>query len=403
MSLVPCFPAQMAVQEDPARRNSGMIVRVANSRPIVHVINGLYRGGAERTLVQVLLRSTREGARRHVVVTLLEGGDYASVLREAGIEVLSLGMTRGRPSIGALRDLTVLMRQLRPAMVMTWLYQADLLGTVANCLAGRCPVVWNLRCSDMDWSRYGRGTRVSAQILARISRFPAGVAANSVAGRRAHQAMGYRPRRWFYLPNGVDLELWHPDARDRADVRTNLGFGPDDIVLVMTARDDPKKDYPGLLEALRRVMPRYPHVRCVLIGRGTEHFDGGAGLNGRLVPLGERPDVPRLLRGCDIGVMSSGFGEGFPNAVAESMATGLPCVVTDVGDAARLVGRTGRIVPPRDPDALANAITSMLDMSPDRRRALGAQAIRRIHKRWSVDRAVRRYQRLWGAVIAGRV
>jgi glycosyltransferase involved in cell wall biosynthesis len=251
-----------------------------------------------------------------------------------------------------------------------------------------------VRCSDVDFSQYARSTRLIVGWLARLSSRPWAVATNSRAGRRAHELLGYTPRRWVYLPNGVDTEEWRPDPGDAAGVRRELGLSPDEIVFAHVARVDPMKDHATFLGALPRVLQRNPNARFVLIGRGTESLSLPAGSEGRVLRLGERRDVPRLLRGFDVFVLSS-VSEGFPNVVVESMATGLPCVVTDVGDAAELVRNAGIIVSPSDSAALAEAICSLLAEGGEAIKRLGNEARARVRSNWSLERSIQAYFELW--------
>ena len=132
------------------------------------------------------------------------------------------------------------------------------------------------------------------------------------------------------------------------------------------------------------------NTQILAAGAGTETLPERPGL----LRLGRRADVPRLYAACDLVVSSSAFGEGFSNALAEGMAAGLPAVATDVGDARRIVGETGRTVPPRDPEALARAVRDLLALPPDDRAAVAADARRRIVTHFSLDRSVAAFDAL---------
>src|SRR5262249_20308544 len=116
-----------------------------------------------------------------------------------------------------------------------------------------------------------------------------------------------------------------------------------------------------------------------------------AGLGDAVRLVGERRDIPALLAACDVAALSSAFGEGCPNVVGEAMACGVPIVVTDVGDTREMVGRFGRVVPRREPEALAAALVEMLRLAPEERRALGAGARQRIVTDYGLEHIARRY------------
>ena len=364
---------------------------------ILHLITGLGSGGAERMLTRIATHDFG-GETRQVVVSLIDDNVHAGTLRDAGVEVHSMGMRRGRPDWGQVPQLAKLIRRLRPDLIMTWLYHADLMGTLAAPLSGSPAVVWCLRCSNLDLKRHPRLTRWTVASLARLSRLPAAVAYNSEAGRVSHADLGYKPRRWVYLPNGFDVNEWRPDEDDRKAVRHELGFHDDHKVVGLVARIDPEKDHVTFLAAAARVATVSPNIRFVLIGRGTDTLKMPEELNGRMTALGERSDIARLLRGFDIATLCS-HSEGFPNAVGEAMATALPCIVTDVGDTAKIVGETGIVVPPRDSTALASAIEVMVADGQEAWKRRGRAARDRIEKNWSIETTAQLYQELWRDVL----
>jgi glycosyltransferase involved in cell wall biosynthesis len=359
----------------------------------MHVITSLDAGGAEAQLAAVLRHLKAQG-QDNIAVSLIRGGVVAERLRAEGVAVFDLGMGRGRPSLRGLLGLIRLIRKHRPDIVQSWMYHADLLAGLALKLSGHrrhTPLIWGVRCSDMDMRRYGRGFRRVVRLCARLSRLPDVVVANSEAGRAVHRRLGYRPRRFEVIDNGIDSTRYQPDPPARAQVRAELGIDPDVFVVAHVARLDPMKDHETLLAALQRLS----EVEALLIGLGTESLPSRPGLH----RLGRRDDVPRLLAAADLIVSSSAFGEGFSNAIAEGMAAGLPAVATDVGDAGRIVADTGCIVPPSDPIALAEAIGALASESGAARSARQARARERIEQHFSVARAAEAFARLYAAVV----
>ena len=363
---------------------------------VVHVIVSLVHGGAERTLTRVVPDGGRDvDGTRHIVVTLRDGGAFRPELDARGVGVISLGMRPGPSALLGWWRLVKVLRGCRPELVLTWLYHADLLGTLAAPFAGSPRLVWNLRGTAKLAAGSPWHTRATVRLLALLSRRPWAVAANSRAGRRDHEAIGYRPRRWCYLPNGFDTDVWRAAAQDRVAVRTELGLADDEVTVVMVARTHHQKDHPTLLAAWRQVNAACPDpARLVLVGAGTEELTAASPPEDRILALGSREDVPRLLRGCDLVVLSSAYGEGLPNVIGEAMATGLPAVVTDVGDAARLVDDTGWVVPPGDPDALAAALQAAITLSESARIRQGERARQVIEDRWSLEASRQAYRRL---------
>ena len=358
----------------------------------MHVITGLDTGGAE-TQLALLAEARKAAGAEDMVVSMIPGGALRARLEKAGVAVCDLGMRRGRPSLAGLLRLRALIRRTKPAIVQSWMYHADLLAAFAVRFSGRrseTPLIWGIRCSDMKLADYGRGFRWTVRLCARYSHLADMVVANSEAGWRAHQDLGYRPRRSRVIDNGIDTARYRPDAAEGAAVRTELGIDPDVPLVAHVARVDPMKDHQTLLSAMRDVAD----VELLLIGLGTEALAARPGWHG----LGRRADVARLLSACDLIVSSSAYGEGFSNALAEGMASGLPAVATDVGDAARIVGDCGRIVPPRDAKALAKAIHELAFEPEALRTKRRRDARRAIEDRFSVAANLAAFERVYAAL-----
>lgn len=375
---------------------------------VVHLITTLGQGGAERVLSQVVPRPGEHSDERHVVVSLVDGGMFADELIAAGIEVRGLGMRPGRDVVRGTLRLARTLRELRPEMVISWMYHASLLDLLARPFAGpgrRARMVWMVRGSLHTGLGRDSGlplhTRATVRLLSRRSRRPEAIVTNSRSGRSHHGRAGYRPRRWVLLPNGCDIERFRPDASDRAGVRAELGIPSDALVAITVARVHPQKDHPTLLAALHSVRATHPELECVLVGTGTEALTSRSPEALRVHGLGERTDVARLLRAADL-VISSSLTEGLPNALLEAMASGVVPVATDVGDCRRVIGATGSVVDPGDPAALATAIGRLLAIAADARAVLGARARERVTEHFAIGTARLDYRALWDRDAASR-
>lgn len=369
---------------------------------VLHLITGLEIGGAERMLVR-LVQPNDSTSLRQSVVSLTDGGTLASEIVSAGVPLFSLGMRPGLPHPLALYRLVKLMRRLSPDVLQTWLYHADLVGLLATPFSGGVPLLWNIRCAELDPNDHSWLLQGLRRVLAAASSRPAIVVSNSIAGRRAHEAIGYRPRRWEIIPNGFDTEVFRPRAEAPATVRREIAVPPATRLVGMLARVHPMKDHKTFLRAAALVAAARDDVHFVLIGRDTDRdrllaeLARSLGLESRLHLLGERSDAPRLLAALDV-LVSSSYSEAFPNVIAEAMACGVPCVVTDVGDSAAIVADTGTVVPPRDPAMLAQGVLELLAMEPARLRALGLVARARVVAEYSLQRAVQRYETIYADV-----
>ena len=356
---------------------------------VMHVITDLDVGGAERMMSSYLM-SPRDAAPESVVVSLLPGGYFSDHLRRAGFRVIDLNMRRNTPSVASVFRLAMLIGREKPDVVQGWMYHADLLTSLALLLSGRVNrtrFYWGVRCSDMDTSKYGFALRLAIWACTWLSWLPDAVVANSFAGRRVHRELGYRARRFPVIPNGVDTDRFKPDEAARRRIRAELGIADGTPVVAMIARVDPMKDHATFLAALEEL----PGATAILAGKGTETLKHRSNVH----CLGVRDDVEQIYAASDIVVLSSAFGEGFPNVLVEGMACGLAPVATAVGDCAEIMGDIGRVVPPGEPADLANAIRDILADGDDAVRVLGRRSRQRIVEQFSLGRATLAFDRLY--------
>ncbi len=367
---------------------------------ILHLITDLDTGGAEVSLYRLLSGMDRSRFENQVV-SLIPPGPLGGKVAALGIPVRSLGLRPGHATPAALFRLAGWLRRDRPDILQTWLYHADLLGLLAARLA-RVPVVaWNLRNAELDMTRYRRLSGLVLRTCALLSGAVQVVVSNSQAGRDFHARIGYHPPRWEVIPNGIDTHLFQPDPQARLIVRGELALAPEALLVGQVARFDPMKNQAGFLQAAGALTRRGVRAHFVMAGEGVTPQNEALtalvereGLAGRVSLLGRLEQPQRLEAALDV-LSTASLAEGFPNVVAEAMACGVPCAVTAAGDSAFLVGETGRVVPPGDPDALASAWQDLLDAGPEARRRLGEAARRRIAEHFSLERTVAAYQELY--------
>ncbi|AHG91034.1 glycosyl transferase group 1 [Gemmatirosa kalamazoonensis] len=368
---------------------------------VCHVITGLETGGAERMLHKLATRLDPE--RFHtVVVSLRERAAMAEPLERAGAEVHAAGLSLARPSPRALARVGAMVRQARPHVVHGWMYHGNIAASLARMARfTRAPVLWNVRASIDGFATMKPATVAAVKLGARLSRHPRRIVYNSREGARQHEAIGYASGRATVIPNGFDCDAYAPQPAVGARVRAELGIPHDAIVLGQVARYDPMKNQEGLVHAAAALRAGRD-VHLLMAGRGVDARNERLaalvrelGLSDRVHLVGERGDVPALMAALDVLVSPSNCLEGFPNAVGEAMASAVPCVVTDVGDAAWIVDDTGMVVPPWQPEALADALRVMVALPAERRAALGAAARERVRAHFSLETVTAAYEELY--------
>lgn len=333
------------------------------------------------------------------VISLTTLAEIGHQIQAIGIPVETLGMQPGRlPNPITFARLVQRIKAVKPDVVHTWMYHADLIGGLAARIARVPAIAWNIRHSNLSPDQTKWSTRAVARLCAKTSHWiPDRIVCNSKTARDIHIGIGYDPKRFVILPNGFDLNCFYPDPLSRHAVRTELGI-PDHAPLIgLIARFDPQKNHQGFFEAAGQLHQQQPEVHFLLAGmdiddrnRAIQDWLQRYGVAEVTHLLGLRQDIPRLTAALDVA-SSSSYGEAFPNVIGEAMACGVPCVVTDVGDSAYIVGDTGRVVAPGDMNGMAAAWAQLLTLPESERRTLGERARARIAEHFSIDAVVKRY------------
>jgi len=369
---------------------------------VVHLITGLGPGGAENQLTQLVTLSDTTRF-KHVVISMQDKGRWGSKIEAQGIPVYTLDMKIRWIACIKLFRLLKILKQEKPDILQTWLYHADGIGLLMGKLLGIRRIIWNIRCANLDLKRYSRMTAYMIKLCCYLSGFPTAVIVNSKMGQKIHDSLGYRVKQWSWIPNGFHTERFKPDPNMRRMIRQSFQISEDHILIGMIARYDPMKDHASFLLAARSILNRFPNVRFMLVGWGVDATNTQLmqdikqqALEDSVFLLGVRTDIPALLTSLDLCVLSS-FAEGFPNVLGEAMATGVPCVATDVGDCHLIVGATGKIVQPSNVPALAGAVGELLELDTSTRRQLGDLARERIKTFYCISEVVRQYESLYEA------
>jgi glycosyltransferase involved in cell wall biosynthesis len=219
----------------------------------------------------------------------------------------------------------------------------------------------------VDLSRYGWLSRYAYRFECFLSRYPDLIIANSHAGRNYAIRHGF-PQNIEVIPNGVDADHFRPDFAAGQRIRRQWNIENNETLIGLVARLDPMKDHHTFLTAASLVVSKCSKARFLCVGSGPAGYSSIVrlaaqkyGLDDKVIWAGAQNDMRGIYNSLDVLVSSSSYGEGFSNAIGEAMACGIPCVVTDVGDSALIVGETGVVIPPLSPEAIADGIVTMIN------------------------------------------
>ena len=353
-----------------------------------------------------LLARTDKSRYHSSVISLTDKGALGEPLEAQGISVTALGTNMGMTFPFTLVRLIRRIRVLNPDLIQGWMSHGNIAAQFASIFAHRhVPVLWNIRQSIYSLKYERRMTASLIKMAGLLSYFPNVIVYNSVKSAEQHETLGYRRNRRMIIPNGFDIDIFKPDPNSANAVRQELNIPDDHFIIGMIGRFDPMKDHGTFLKAASLLLKRHSKIHFLLAGDQVDWRNetlrdaiSDLAISSKVCLLGERRDIPRLNAALGIA-SSSSYTESFPNVIGEAMSCGVPCVATDVGDSSWLIGETGRVVPPRDPGALAKAWIDLIEMGSTYRQSLGQAARQRIIDKFSLELIVHKYETLYEDLI----
>lgn len=366
---------------------------------IVHIITDLNVGGAEIMLLRLL--ELEAGGRNSVtVISLQDIGPVGKKIQALGIEVIPMNMFSAKDIPAVLFRLRSVLKSYAPDLVQTWLYHADLLGGLAARLAGVKAVVWGIHCSNVPLGN--KTTRWVMKLNSLLSGFvPDKIVTVAQLSKTNHTGHGYSPDKFVVIPNGFTASqgVEHCD-----DFRQRYQLPETALLIGVVGRYHPDKGQDVLLASLEKLRDDN-RWHCMMLGRGCDEANPELmqlierhGLQGRIRLLGEQDNVAHFMDHFDLFCLPS-RSEAFPMVLGEAMTRGRCCISTDVGDSKDLLSDTGLIVPPAEPELLADGLKKLLDMDADQRYSLGQRASGRIKSLYSIEQTAGRYQQLYSELV----
>lgn len=372
---------------------------------ILHIIISLDVGGAELMLSRLILEQKKASNNIHTVISLRGNGLIADRLKENGVRVISLRMTSMLKVPLIIFKLMMILREIKPNVVQTWMYHADLIGGISAKLAGISNVIWGVRTTEVALD--GKpGIKLIQKVNAFLSKFiPKYIVCAANASLASHTAIGYDSTKMLVIPNGFDIEKFQFNLEKRTQIRSHFKIDDSNLVIGSVGRFHTDKDQKNFIEAALSLCESYPNLRFMMVGRNVdftnpEIFDwiGSSTYKDRFILCGQRSDVVDCMSAMDVFCLHSKT-EGFPNVLGEAMTLGLPCISTNVGDAKVLLGDTGFLVESANTSELALAMKNMVDLQTDERFKLGSKAKSRILENFTMAKCNDQFQNLYEKIL----
>jgi glycosyltransferase involved in cell wall biosynthesis len=373
-----------------------------SSIKILHIISGLRSGGAENILYS-LCQHDKEY--RHVIISLTDFQDSGMIHNKENVSVHKLNFSDRKTNLFELFKLYKHIRQIKPDIVQTWMIHADTIGGIVARLAGVKNIFWSVHYTNLVKGKSKKSTILLTKINAFLSNFiPKKIIYCAEKSREVQESLGFKKTKGMVVQNGYDVECFTQNTSLGSKFRNELDIHSEAFVIGHVGSYHPLKDQANLIEALTLLDQRGFNFYAVFAGVNLDNNNTSLvslikdkGLSNRVHLLGRRNDIPSIMNGIDLFILSS-ESEAFPNVLNEAMACGIPCVTTNVGDAALIVKNTGWIVPPKNPKLISNAI---IDAETEFRSRNHLWLIRkdechkRINENFSLQKMIEKYKKMW--------
>ena len=360
---------------------------------ILFLLRSMNVGGAERQLLLLASGLQQRGCAVKVLI-FYTGGPLEQEAKAMGIEIVDLQRKGRWDLLPFFFRLIRLIKREKPDVLHSYLQVPNIWSALIKLVLPRTNVVWGIRASDIEWKNYGWQWQVTDKAESLLAHIPDWMICNSAAGLLYHAQRGYPKNKMSVVRNGIDTERFFPDRSLGRGLRAEWGVHEDQKLIGMVGRIDPVKDYPNFLRAAALLIRERPEVRFVCVGGGPDTYMSeyselahSLHLQGVLIWAGEQTEMSQVYNALDMLVLSS-VSEGVSNVLGEAMACGIPCVATDVGDSAQLVGSVGELVPARDSQALKQGMLHLLDRIEKEGKSLNAQVRQWITEQFGVAKLV---------------
>ncbi|PKM99284.1 MAG: hypothetical protein CVU78_07085 [Elusimicrobia bacterium HGW-Elusimicrobia-2] len=369
---------------------------------ILYVVSDLASGGAQIALGRFLKVIDREKFHPSVIA-LSGGGEQADYIRALGIEVQAFDMRGFFAPLKAFRGFLSAVKKIDPDIIHGWMYHGNAAALFAAAACGGKALIWSIRCSDFDLSKYGLMTKLAFFINRKFSSTPVKVIYNSNAGKKYHEANGFSPEKSTVIQNGLDTEYFSPAPEKKKEYRKKYGLDAGVKLIGMASRYDPMKDFDTLFAAFAAVRSIDPATELILCGKGITKDNAALsataqkyGIEKGLILAGHIEAMNEFYPMLDLFVLSS-KSEGFPNVLAEAAACAVPAISLACGDAEDIAGAEN-ILPQADTRALAEKMVKTLQMGKEETAIGAAKSVCRIREKFDAKASAVKFEQIYNGI-----
>lgn len=367
---------------------------------IVHIIIGLNVGGAELMLKRLVLHSQEKKEFQHSVISLTDIGVIGIDLRSKGIAVYTLDMKSMLSLSRTFVRLRKLLKEIQPDVVQTWMYHADFLGGLAAKSVGVKNIIWGIRTTDVSQGSSTLTVHLS-KLCAKLSyHIPNSIICAAHVSKDYHTGIGYDESKMVVIPNGFDLKSLIATDEDGLEIRRENNLSTDDIVIGSIGRFNHVKNQKLFVDVAAILLKEHPSLKFMIVGKENtvENTELMSWINNyniadNFILLGQRDDIPKCFKAMNVFCLHSKT-EGFPNVLVEAMANGVKCISTDVGDAKRIIGNYGYLVPKDDLKSLSSNIQRVINCERTSKIQC-IDSINYINSNFSIEKSHREFCKFW--------
>ncbi|MDA7546236.1 glycosyltransferase [Alphaproteobacteria bacterium] len=365
---------------------------------VIHIINGLGRGGAEIMLLKLLQNQNKDTV--NLVVCLKGTGVLSESFQSFNINVKYLNVTNIIDLLIKIKKIFQIVKSFKPTIVMSWLHISDLIGVFIKIRFPYIKLIWNIRCSAPKINILGFKSWLLVKLLSFFSTLPNCIIANSHEGLKSHIGLGYKPKQTKVIPNGFDTNLFKPNHIKKNNFRKQYNIKKNQMIIGFVGRDTKIKGLDIFINSAGIIHNKINNIIFVYVGDGllkTNRF-----LYKRLkdidcidnsLLLGGSNKIEDILCVFDILLLTS-RSEGFPNILGEAMSCGVPCVVTDVGECKLIVGDSGVVINSFDSKDIAEGCENLLKKISNNKEIFSKKAQNQIKLKFNLHDVLKSYDKL---------